>query len=744
MKNSIWIYLLVFLVGLFSCKSNSKQDINGGFEQLSANEQSPHLWSIDKCGDYKVSVDSTIKHQGKYSMRMECAADAGNIFFAYITNQIPAIYEGKEVELRAYIKLDNMKGYTSFLLHADGANGMLAYYNDTSTRLKGTADWKEYSIKLKMPDGAQKIQFGLNAYGNGRIWVDDFRILFDGKEISKAKIKEQFVNKASLDREFENGSKIGNFNPTNIQVANLALLAKVWGFMKYYHPAVAGGRYNWDYELFRILPDVLKAESTKECDRALLKWIEKAGKIKENLKDSMPDNKSIKLLPDVNWIENSDILGKNLSAGLIKIKLAERTGKNIYVSLLPGVGNPIFSNEMDYNLGPYPDAGYRLLALFRYWNMIEYFYPNRHLIGTDWNEILVKFIPKVVNAKNAAEYKETILELCASIHDTHAYTFRRSDPDQQRFSVREAFKFVEGRLIVADFFSEEYEKISPLKKGDEILKINNIPVDTIIKQKSPHIAASNWPTFLRNLAYELMQTNEKGISVVYQHNGKIASAFLESFRISQTWKISGLYKLNNKYWTVLNKDIGYLNIGGPNPAKLMTIVDAMKKTKGLIIDCRMYPSDFLIYTLIPYLYSDSMQFVKFTEGSILIPGIFTYTMDWKLPGMKSESYKGKIVIIVNENTQSSGEYHAMAFRKAKGALVIGSTTAGADGNVSSISLPGGFNTFISGIGVLYPDGRETQRVGIVPDIEVKPTIKGIMENRDELLERAIGIINGRN
>jgi C-terminal processing protease CtpA/Prc len=47
---------------------------------------------------------------------------------------------------------------------------------------------------------------------------------------------------------------------------------------------------------------------------------------------------------------------------------------------------------------------------------------------------------------------------------------------------------------------------------------------------------------------------------------------------------------------------------------------------------------------------------------------------------------------------------------------------------------------ISGIGVYYPDGRETQRIGIVPDMEIKPTIKGIREGRDELLEKAMEII----
>ena len=52
-------------------------------------------------------------------------------------------------------------------------------------------------------------------------------------------------------------------------------------------------------------------------------------------------------------------------------------------------------------------------------------------------------------------------------------------------------------------------------------------------------------------------------------------------------------------------------------------------------------------------------------------------------------------------------------------------TAGADGNVSQINLPGGIQTYFSGLGIFYPDGTPTQRIGIVPDIEVKPTLAGL-------------------
>ena len=81
---------------------------------------------------------------------------------------------------------------------------------------------------------------------------------------------------------------------------------------------------------------------------------------------------------------------------------------------------------------------------------------------------------------------------------------------------------------------------------------------------------------------------------------------------------------------------------------------------------------------------------------------------------------------------------------APGAIVMGSQTAGADGNVSTVWFPGGFGSWISGIGVYYPDGKETQRIGIIPDIEEKPTAAGIKNGADEVLRKAIQYISGNN
>jgi C-terminal processing protease CtpA/Prc len=83
----------------------------------------------------------------------------------------------------------------------------------------------------------------------------------------------------------------------------------------------------------------------------------------------------------------------------------------------------------------------------------------------------------------------------------------------------------------------------------------------------------------------------------------------------------------------------------------------------------------------------------------------------------------------------------MALQTAPNVTCIGSQTAGADGNISTFTFPGGYTTKMSGLGVYYPDWGETQRIGMVPDIEVKPTIEGLRMGKDEVLDKAIEFIN---
>jgi C-terminal processing protease CtpA/Prc len=193
---------------------------------------------------------------------------------------------------------------------------------------------------------------------------------------------------------------------------------------------------------------------------------------------------------------------------------------------------------------------------------------------------------------------------------------------------------------------------------------------------------------------------------------------------------------------ILEGNIGYINMGVLEVKDVSDVMEKVMKCKAIIFDVRNYPKG-TMYSVMEFLNNKEVNFVKFTHINYKYPGVIEYQKTNYRVGKKGNDdyFKGKVIVLFDENTQSHAEFTVMSLQTAPDVVCIGSQTAGADGNVSFIIYPGGYKTNLTGLGVYYPDGRETQRIGIVPDIEVKPTIQGIREGRDEVLEKAIEVIN---
>jgi C-terminal processing protease CtpA/Prc len=73
--------------------------------------------------------------------------------------------------------------------------------------------------------------------------------------------------------------------------------------------------------------------------------------------------------------------------------------------------------------------------------------------------------------------------------------------------------------------------------------------------------------------------------------------------------------------------------------------------------------------------------------------------------------------------------------------IVGQATAGSNGNTTAYALPGGFSIQWTGMKVVRHDGSQQNLIGIRPTVSVKRTIQGIMEGRDEFLDKALEIIN---
>ena len=724
--------LLALLSNIICCAQISPSKFNLNFEQNLLRKKLPDNWG--QWGSYEIRKDSVNVHSGKYSSVIvsdERGNQFGSIFF-----KIPAKYNGSQISLQGYLKTENVEnGFAGLLLRVDGKDAPLAFDNMSNRNIKGTNDWKMYTITLPLPEVAENIFVAGLLTGKGKAWFDDFTLTIDGKDIQTLSEVEKPLSKAQLDKEFDAGSGFSLTQVDKEQIEKLKKLCKVWGFLKYHHPAIAKGEVNWDYELFRILPHL----NDSNFDSDLTKWIKSLGSIDNDTSKNQPAVTKIKIKPNTKWISDHSLISKELSTELIKIDLSKREKQNYTISFDPNVGNPVFRNESPYPTMKWNDTGVQLLALFRYWNMIEYFFPHKNLIEKDWDDVLVEYIPQMVSCNDELSYKLTMLRLIGEIHDTHANIWQQDKTLSTYFGNNSApfeIKFIERKAVITKILPP-VNSHSKIKVGDVITGINGIETEKMVTEKIIYCPASNDPTKLKDVAKRLLRTNADTINLSIKSQETIFSETVHTVPFVNVIQNETKVASHSEIGT----DIGTIYPGSLEKGEIDEIMKSFLNKKGIIIDLRCYPSDFIVFSLGKYLMPKPTPFVKFTTTSLTNPGRFQFGESLMVGEINKEYYKGKVVILVNETTLSQAEYTTMALRVAPKATVMGSTTAGADGNVSEIWLPGNIRTMISGIGVYYPDGKETQRIGIVPDIEIKPTIAGIRNGKDEVLEKAVEWIN---
>jgi C-terminal processing protease CtpA/Prc len=741
-----FIFITVVSGPCFSFCYGQQKNYNFDFEKGAINGGFPIGWGRLGSSSYQIKLDSLEKQNNQYSVLIEPRDElTDNTLFGGIGCVIPAIYKGMNIELKAFIKTIGVTQPIGLMFRIDGESKVLQFDNMMKKNITGNENWTEYKVTLPLENEAKNIVVGIFLSGSGKLWVDNITLLIDDKDFREAptKIIKAYIADADTSQ-FKNGSGIDIPTITQQQIAHLDVLGKVWGMLKYYHPLIAKGNYNFDYELFRIVPKILNAKSKKERNAALFKWATGLGEYSVSENNTVIKNETIKVKANLKWAKDKSLLGSDLVAFLEQLQNISKDSTHYYVGLAPNVGNPVFYHENSYSTMTYPDAGYRLLSLYRYWNIIQYYYPYRYLIGEDWENVLTEFIPIVIKAQNAGEYQMALLKLITRINDTHANIYQKNialDSLNGIYMAPFQISFIEGRAVIVDFHNKKLAKKTRLLKGDIITKIDNKAIDAIINDHKIITPASNEPTRLRNIASNLLRANDTLLFVEYERNGvcnkEYINCYLAKDLFSQPHEIKPSYKM-------LENNIGYIYMETMVHDSLEFVMNTFKNTKGIILDIRCYPSDFFtLYDLGKFLLPDSTNFVKYTIANTFSPGEFYFGASGAIGNKNSDYYKGKIAILVNEETQSRAEYFAMGLKTALQAKIIGSTTAGADGNISFIVLPGGIQTGISGIGIYYPDGGETQRIGIIPDIEVIQTIEEFRNGIDSVLKKAMEWINDK-
>jgi hypothetical protein len=112
--------------------------------------------------DYIIDVDSTIKQNGQYSLSISSKSGSNNKSFTICVFNIPARYKGKEIELRGYIKTENISnGYSGFYMRLDKGSEVKYYEDMSRSGITSTNDWDLYAKTLPLTDEISNMSLGV-------------------------------------------------------------------------------------------------------------------------------------------------------------------------------------------------------------------------------------------------------------------------------------------------------------------------------------------------------------------------------------------------------------------------------------------------------------------------------------------------------------------------------------------------------------------------------------------------------
>jgi carboxyl-terminal processing protease len=519
----------------------------------------------------------------------------------------------------------------------------------------------------------------------------------------------------------------------SVYYQRLYYACKAWGHVKYYHTEVANGNVNWDSVLLVSANSFKTAPDNAAFNDSLLVMINKAGVMGTSAVPMPEMVDSICNNTDMSWI-NSPTFSIEVRAALDTIRMRFRPQSHVLVGQSFSDATAFNSDNQFYSEEDYPNESKRILALFRYWNIINYFYPYKKIMDQDWDTTLVEFIPQIVNAQEALSYHLSFREFTNRINDSHSSMF---SPIYNSWNGRIyppfLARYIENKMVITYVMPT----VTDIHIGDVITKMDGIDIDHYRDSLRKYAHGSNDVEIESNLN-QLVLKGPKGDFSITVSNGINENTYT-LIRDTTYFDYISANSNVNPVWkdTLLNNDcrFGIVDMSKLQTTDVQTMFDELWNTDAIIFDIRNYPNGTL-WSLVDYLFSSPIHIANFTYPDNTYPGRLDWIEETIGTGMNSP-YEGKIILLFDERTQSQAEYTCMGLEQFPGALKIGSTTSAADGNVALIYLPGKIGVYATFLGTYYPDYTPTQRVGIIPDIEVLPTILGVRAGRDEVMETAL-------
>lgn len=344
--------------------------------------------------------------------------------------------------------------------------------------------------------------------------------------------------------------------------------------------------------------------------------------------------------------------------------------------------------------------------------------------GLNMDSIHDSFSQRIENADiDGIEFGNILKEFFSALNVGHSFVYLRD------YAAAYSPKFIDERIFIDN--PNEYMQMYGFKDKDEITMVNGTAVPEWLDQHEKFISASTDDARRLNTALAVFRSWGDSIAtyeVVRDADTLEIKLPLKKYdHLPQIAEDNQLVK-----WAIMNDSIGYINILSmmdPVTDEFIKAYGNVRELPYLIVDVRSNEG------------GNSGNGMDIAEYLIKRPQPHCVSPS-KIMEPKSDSYKGKLYLLISPQTFSAAESFALDIKESGNAVLIGSATAGDTGNSP--------RTFHTSKGIYFrlptrepsesPKGFPMEGIGIGPDYEVRQTVYDFMNNHDTVLDFTIGLI----
>ncbi len=654
------------------------------------NDYKPAFWFHTGVGLSDNPIYSSVRLN-----RPQVAQKTGQPNFAPFTQGISAsTLRGKEIKMTGRMKVDAAEsGSGHFWLRVDKDDNKMGFFYNMDDKPATKNEWQTYEFTGKVDSDALHIVFGGFLKGDGTIWADEVALFERDKD-------------GDLWRPI--AIKNGGF-----ETSGQNSYADGW-----FTGPIDGYRYAVNsIDNNRIL-EITKDDSTPQPNPSSA---------------TITTSVDYKASPQPGDVVNAQ-LEDNIKA-IIPIVLYSTIEKTYpaanadKLTTLKKDMNTFFNENKDAN-----SLALRLGDVVIAWNVFRHFFPYWDDASQNADEILNRAIAKSFTDKTPLEFKETLLKMTEPLNDGHIWVSLNGDASKA-YTLPVKFDWIEGKVMVDKVFDKNIGDIQP---GDIVDQIDGKSATTVYTEKMSLISGSPQLKSYRAMTDFAAGAQNSPISLKLSRNNKIIEQQLNrSVNVRQYYSsVNNLRKQSGK----IAEGIYYLDINSIAKDTIDSWINDMAKAKGIICDLRGYPKgnhnliNYLLKTgedtkwmFIPKTAYPDQQKIEFNASG--------WNMQPQQPVIS-----GKVIFITDGRAISYAESYMGFIKDFQLATIIGQPTAGTNGNVNPFTLPGGYSMSWTGMLVKNHDGSTHHIKGIVPDIRLERTLKGVIEGKDEFYEKALQII----